>query len=85
MTAPTIGMMMSLTSDCDDGSERRADDDADGKIDHVAAHREFLNSSRMATSVRILIACGGAQPARAASTGQSARSIAGADARFVRT
>ena len=40
--APTTGMMMSPTSEFTIAAERRADDHADGEIDHVAAQGEFL-------------------------------------------
>ena len=36
------GIRISFTSEVDDPSERRADDDADGEIDGVTLDREFL-------------------------------------------
>ena len=40
--APMIGMKMSPTMRIDDPAEGGADDDADGEIDDIAAHGEFL-------------------------------------------
>ena len=38
---PMGGMSTSLTSDCDDGAEGAADDDADGHVDDIALERQI--------------------------------------------